>query len=72
MLTKMCAAVVMAGALWVGGDAAYTSFGCCFPGSECCNPASECCVGVTSEKTSDCCSSGSDCCTPVSECCVAK
>ena len=71
MLTKLCAAVVMAGALWVSGDAAYQSLGCCNAGSECCDPVSECCVSATSQKTSDCCSSGSDCCAPVSECCVA-
>jgi hypothetical protein len=71
MLTKMMAALVMTGALWVAGDAAYQSFGCCHAGSECCYPVSECCFSAASQQTDDCCASGSDCCAPVSECCVA-
>lgn len=65
MLTKLFAGLVMAGALWVAGDAAYSSVGCCYSGSECC--PSECCAA----ETSDCCSAGGDdCCAPVSACCV--
>lgn len=65
MLTKMLAAIVMTGALWVAGDAAYQKFGCCFEGSDCCNPARECCVLAAKQPASDCCSTGSSCCSAV-------
>jgi hypothetical protein len=71
MLTKLLSAVVLTGALWVAGDAAYQKFDCCTQGSDCCNPPRECCVLATKQKASDCCSRGSDCCNPSRECCLA-
>ena len=65
MLTKMLAAVVMAGALYVAGDAAYQKFGCC-P-----TPASGSCGSITSTDESDCCASSSSCCSAAkSSCCT--
>jgi hypothetical protein len=71
MLTKMMAAVVMTGALWVAGDAASKNLGCCFLGSLCCSPTEDCCYGVKNTSTeTDCCSPGTVCCDPPTDCCV--
>ena len=69
MLTKTLIAVVMSGALWVAGDAAYQQFGCCRQRSEC-NTPSPCCTS-TPAKSEECCpGGGSDCCAPPSACCL--
>lgn len=81
MLTKAFTAVVLAGALWVAGDAAYQRLDCCRPGANCCSPARECCE-LTSSSSSNCCSTASrasllagkhDCCSSATTapCCNA-
>ena len=52
MLTKMMAAIVMTGALWVAGDAAYQKFDFGAQPKSCC----------LKKVTPDCCSTGSSCC----------
>jgi hypothetical protein len=64
----MLASVVLAGALWVAGDAAYKHFGCCDVGADCCSEPSACCLVSAKQPTSDCCSTAK----PVSECCAVK
>ena len=71
MLTKAIYAIVLTGALYVSGDAAFQSLSCCDTGSSCCVVPLECCSGATQKATSDCCSTGSDCCAPLEDCCVA-
>lgn len=73
MLTKMVTALVMSGALWVAGDAAYQNVECCFPGSSCCQPPRECCYSATSSdsgSTPACCKTGEDCCLEPGSCCI--
>ena len=65
MLTKLMAAVVMTGALWVTGDAANKQLGFSLPGSLCC-PFS-CCSSESSR-----CYSGEVCCDPPRECCFGE
>src|SRR5687767_10847426 len=63
MLTKVLTAVLLSGALWVAGDAAYQKLGCCFPTSECCDPPRECCFDAENQSSSSsCCSTKSSCC----------
>jgi hypothetical protein len=71
MLTKVLAPVLLVGALWVGGDAAYKHFGCCQSDIESSGAPSACCLVKTKAPKSDCCSTGSECCQPISECCLA-
>lgn len=71
MLTKMLTAMMMTGALWVAGDAAYQKLDCCFLGLDCCQPQRECCFRATSTKESNCCLSGSDRGKPAPACCAA-
>jgi hypothetical protein len=68
MLMKTMIAVVMSGALWVAGDAAYKQFGCCNQRSACNAPPS-CCTITRTPSTGDCCAPESDCCEPARECC---
>ena len=62
MFIKIFSAIALTGALWVGGDAAIKSVGCCYPGSFCCDPPRECCFEAGNVKTSGCCASKSTCC----------
>ncbi len=68
MLTKMLVAVVMTGALWVAGDAAYQRLGNC--STKCGTLPRECCYSASTDDTDDCCSTGSECCVPSRECCL--
>ncbi len=54
MITKILAAVMLTGTLWVAGDAAVRNFSCCYSGAECCNPPSECCL-LAKTTTKSCC-----------------
>ncbi|MBM3994205.1 MAG: hypothetical protein FJ303_08640 [Planctomycetes bacterium] len=73
MLTKMFAAMLLTGAVWVAGDAAYERLGCCHSQSECGELRPTC--GSTSQVRRDCCSAAknkaSDCCSKRSDCCSA-
>jgi len=68
MLTKSMIAIVLAGALWVAGDAAYKQIGCCNHRSGC-NAPPPCCTLPQSTGTGDCCQPQSECCNPDHQCC---
>jgi hypothetical protein len=65
MLTKALAVIVMTGALWVTGDAAYRKFGCPMQYLGCCHGARESCSSETKQNNNE--GSSSENKTP--ECC---
>ena len=66
MVTKLLTALVMSGALWVAGDAAYQRF-------DCCSTSVKSCHSAPATKSDDCCDVPSNCCsakkTPKKSCC---
>ena len=70
MLTKVLTAIVLTGALWVAGDAAYQKFGCPLQALGLCPLQRGCCSSETPAKTDGCCPSSSECCKQAPECCV--
>jgi hypothetical protein len=63
MLTKLMAAVVMTGALWVAGDSLYREFSTCGQQSGCSSRA---------QRTIDCCSTSTGCCEVTRSSCCSK
>ena len=59
MFTKLMAAVVMTGALWVAGDSLYREFGTCSH-------------GCRAQRTPENCSTGSSCCEVTRSSCCAQ
>lgn len=64
MITKLMAAIVMTGALWVAGDSVYRNIEFC--------PFSGGCCSSRVRETPDCGSTGSDCCSISRKSCCSQ
>jgi hypothetical protein len=68
MLTKAITAIILSGALWVAGDAAYRQFGCCHL-NDTCPLSGGCCHETPTQPSGDCCSQGASRADLLKSCC---